>query len=64
MLIREFNIRYNRNLPEEVLYAGDYLEHLGFIFTLDFGTETAVDRAALEYTKWLDDLHYWEYNGY
>jgi hypothetical protein len=64
MLIREFNIRHKRNLPETVLYAGEMLERSGFIFMIDFGTENAIDIAATEYTKWLDDLHYWEFNGH
>jgi hypothetical protein len=63
MLIREFNLRHQRNLPETVLYAGDFLEHIGFIFMIDFGVLNAIDIASTEYTKWLDDLYYWELNG-
>lgn len=55
MLIREFNLRYKKNLPEIVLYAGSGLERYGFIFMRDFGTENAVDKAALVYLGWLED---------
>ena len=64
MLIREFDLRYKKNLPEMVLYAGTTLERYGFIFLVDFGIQNAVDKAASVYIGWLEDEHQREMNGF
>ena len=64
MLIREFDLRYKKNLPEMVLYAGTTLERYGFIFLVDFGIQNAVDKAASAYIGWIEEEHQREMNGF
>lgn len=64
MLMREFDLRYKKNLPEMVLYAGTTLERYGFIFLVDFGIQNAVDKAASAYIGWLEDEHQRVMNGF
>lgn len=64
MLIREFDLRYKKNLPEMVLYAGATLERYGFLFLVDFGIQDAVDKAAKVYIGWLEEEHQREMNGF
>jgi hypothetical protein len=44
--IREYKSLHRPSLPDEVLYAGEYLESKGFEFLVYWGTANAVDRAA------------------
>lgn len=55
MLIREFNLRYKKNLPEVVVYAGETLERYGFIFMIDFDPTNAIEKATKVYLGWLED---------
>ena len=64
MLIREFDLRYKKNLPEMVLYAGTTLERYGLIFLVDFGIQNAVDKAANVYIGWLEEEYQREMNGF
>ena len=64
MLIREFNIRYEKNIPDVVLYAGELLEHLGHIFLVDFGTANCIDKATAQYIAYLQYVHEREMRGY
>ena len=64
MLIREFDLRYNKNLPEITLYAGGMLERYGFIFLVDFGIQNAIDKAANAYIGWLEEENQRDMNGF
>ena len=47
MLVRDYNNIYSRyGLPDEVIYAGEFLESRGLTFLVDFGWMNAVDKAA------------------
>jgi hypothetical protein len=47
MKIREYSFLYSRyGLPDEVIYAGEFLESRGFRFLVDFGWFNAIDKAA------------------
>ena len=41
-------------MPDEILAAGEFLENRGYRFLKDFGTSTAVDRAALLMTELME----------
>lgn len=64
MLIQEYNIRHKMNWPPEVIYSGELLQHLGFIFLLDFGWANCVDKATDQYIAYLEYAHQRETNGY
>lgn len=47
MKIREYHHRYSRRgLPDEILYAGEFLESRGRTFLVDFGLANVIDKAA------------------
>lgn len=47
MTIREYSNFYSRRgLPDEILYAGEFLESRGLTFLVDFGWSNAVDLAS------------------
>ena len=64
MLMREYSLRFGEDIPETVLYAGEYLEHNGELFGVTFGTGDAISKAAEMFCIFLDDDHFEEMNGY
>jgi hypothetical protein len=47
MKIRDYSTRYSRyGLPEEIVFAGEFLESRGFTFLVDFGWQNAINKAA------------------
>lgn len=47
MKIREYSNLYSkRGLPEEIVYAGEFLESRGLTFLVDFGWSNAVNIAS------------------
>ena len=64
MLMSEYNRQYCREYPLEVLYAGEFLEHLGFVFAKDFGNGNALDIAAKHFILYLEFLNERNMRGY
>ena len=64
MLMSEYNRQYCRDYPKEVLYAGEFLEHLGMVFAKDFGNGNAVDIAANQFIMYLEFLNEGNMRGY
>lgn len=52
-------------MPDDVLYAGEFLESKGFEFLKWFGTANATDRAAWLYTESMEkDSGAWPFGHY
>ena len=64
MLIREFALRFGENIPETVLYSGEYLEKHGELFGVTFDTGNAISKAAEMYSIFLDENDFEEKNGF
>ena len=64
MLIQEYNIRHKMKWPPVVIYAGEFLEHLGHIFLVDFGPADATSKAADQYIAYLEYVNERESLGY
>lgn len=47
MLIRHYSNFYSpRGLPDEIVFAGDFLEARGYEFLIDFGWFNAINKAS------------------
>lgn len=64
MLMKEYARTSGRLFTDVELYAGQMLERLGFIFLIDFGWATAVDKAVEQNIAYLEYAHQRENNGY
>jgi hypothetical protein len=64
MKIREYKQkRPNRPVSDLDLYAGEFLEHHGQLFLVNFGVSNAVDKATDLFLERLDEILWDEAHG-